>query len=198
MLDSLTNAISGSLWAYPIIAAAAFLDSFFPLVPSETAVITGGVLAASGDLSIALVILGGAVGACAGDNFTYWLGRTFGTRVSETLFRGPRGQRTLNWAERNLDAHGTTLILVARFIPGGRTATMFMCGLTEYPWPRFFGLTIIAATGWALYAGLLGYFGGKTFEHNTLAGLLLAFAIAGVVTVVIEGVRRLRARRSAA
>jgi membrane protein DedA with SNARE-associated domain len=195
MLDSLTNAISGSLWAYPIILGIAFLDSFFPVVPSETAVITGGVLAASGDLSIVFVIVAGAVGACAGDNFTYWLGRTFGGRLSQTLFRGPRGQRTLSWAERNLDAHGTTLILVARFIPGGRTATMFMCGLTEYPWHRFFLLTLIAATGWALYAGLLGYFGGKTFENNTLAGLLLAFAIAGVVTVVIEVVRRVRARR---
>jgi membrane protein DedA with SNARE-associated domain len=89
-----------------------------------------------------------------------------------------------------------TLILVARFIPGGRTATMFMCGLTEYPWRRFVLLTLAAAAAWALYAGLLGYFGGKTFENNTLAGLLLAFAIAGAVALLIEVGRRVRARQS--
>jgi membrane-associated protein len=195
VFTSLTHAISGSPWTYAIIFGIAFLDAFFPLVPSETAVITGGVLAASGDLRIELVLLAGALGAFAGDNFTYGLGRVFGTRLSGWLFRGERGQRSLEWVERNLDEHGVTLILVARFIPGGRTATMFMCGLTEYPWRRFVLLTLAAATAWALYAGLLGYFGGKTFEDNTLAGLLLAFAIAGAVALLIEVVRRVRARR---
>jgi len=195
VFTSLTHAISGSPWTYAIIFGIAFLDAFFPLVPSETAVITGGVLAASGDLRIELVLVAGALGAFAGDNFTYALGRVFGTRLSGWLFRGDRGERSLEWVERNLDEHGVTLILVARFIPGGRTATMFMCGLTEYPWRRFVLLTLAAATAWALYAGLLGYFGGKTFEDNTLAGLLLAFAIAGAVALLIEVVRRVRARR---
>jgi membrane-associated protein len=197
MFSSLTSAISDSPWTYAIIFGIAFLDAFFPLVPSETAVITGGVLAASGDLRIEFVLVAAALGACAGDNFTYGLGRVFGTRVSGWLFRGERGERSLKWVERNLDEHGTTLILAARFIPGGRTATMFMCGLTEYPWRRFLLLTFIAGTAWALYAGFLGYFGGKTFENNTLAGLLLAFAIAAAVALVIEAGRRVRARRSA-
>jgi membrane protein DedA with SNARE-associated domain len=197
MFSSLTNAISGSPWTYAVIFAIAFLDAFFPLVPSETAVITGGVLAAAGDLQIPLVLLAAGLGAFAGDNFTYGLGRVFGARLSGWVFRGERGQRTLRWVERSLDEHGTTLILVARFIPGGRTATMFMCGLTKYPWHRFVVLTLVAAAAWALYAGLLGYFGGKTFENNTLAGLLLAFAIAAAVALLIEIVRRVRTRRRA-
>jgi membrane-associated protein len=190
--ESLTNAISGSGWAYAIIFAVAFLDSFFPVVPSETAVITGGVLAAAGDLSIAFVVLAAAGGAFAGDNFTYVLGKVFGERLSDKLFHGRRAQRTLRWVERSLDERGATLILVARFIPGGRTATMFMCGLTGYVWRRFVVLTFIAGCGWALYAGLLGYLGGKTFENNTWGGLLLAFAIAGALALTMEVVHRLR------
>jgi membrane protein DedA with SNARE-associated domain len=196
MFQSLTNAITASGWAYPAIIGIAFLDAFFPVVPSETAVITGGVLASQGDLSIELVLVCAAVGAIAGDNFTYLLGRLFGEKLSNTLFRGRRGQASLAWAKRTLDSHGTTLILVARFIPGGRTATMFTCGLTGYPWPRFLVLTTIAGCLWALYAGLLGYLGGKTFEHDTWKALLLALGIAGAVTVTIEGVRRLRARHA--
>jgi membrane-associated protein len=192
MFRSLTDAISGSVWAYAIILAIAFLDSFFPLVPSETAVITGGVLAADGDLSIALVLV--AAAAVTGDNFTYGLGRLFGDRLSHKLFRGKRAQRRLSWVQRMLEERGTTLIVVARFIPGGRTATMFMCGLTRYVWRRFAVLTVVAGTGWALYAGLLGYLGGRSFKDEEWKGLLLAFAIAGAVAVTIEAVRHLRTR----
>ena len=111
MFQSLTNAISGSGWAYAIILALAFLDSFFPVVPSETGVITGGVLAASGDLSIELVLVAAAAGAFAGDNFTYGLGKVFGDRLSRKLFRGKRAQRTLSWVQRTLEERGTTLII---------------------------------------------------------------------------------------
>jgi membrane-associated protein len=192
LFNSITIAIGSSGWAYPLIFVVAFLDSFFPVVPSETAVITGGVLASQGELSIELVLICGAAGAIAGDNFTYSLGRLFGERLSNKLFRGERGSATLAWAKRMLDEHGPTLIIVARFIPGGRTATMFTCGLTDYPWRRFFAVDVIGGCGWALYAGLLGYLGGKTFEHQTWKALLLALGIAGAVSLVIEGVRRLR------
>jgi membrane protein DedA with SNARE-associated domain len=69
---------------------------------------------------------------------------------------------------------------------------MFTCGLTDYPWRRFFAVDVIGGCGWALYAGLLGYLGGKTFEHETWKALLLALGIAGAVSLLIEGVRRLR------
>ena len=48
MFDQLVNLISGEPWAYLIVFALAFLDAVIPLFPSETAVITGGVLAAEG------------------------------------------------------------------------------------------------------------------------------------------------------
>ena len=192
MFNSLTDAVSGSDWTYLVIFGIAFLDSFFPVVPSETAVITGGVLAGSGDLSIELVVLAAAAGAFAGDNFTYGLGKLFGPRLSRTLFRGRRAQSTLSWVHRALEKRGGLLIVTARFIPGGRTATAFTCGLTAYPWRRFVVFTLIAGTIWASYAGLLGYFGGKTFEDQPWKGLLVAFAIAGTITVTIEVVRHFR------
>jgi membrane protein DedA with SNARE-associated domain len=196
VFQSLTNAITASGWAYVIILLIAFIDAFFPLVPSETAVITGGALASNGDLSLALVLLCAAAGAFMGDNFTYGLGKVFGERLSDRLFRGKRAQETLTRAERLLEERGTTLILAARFVPGGRTATTFTCGLIRYVWRRFLVLTAIAATGWALYAGLLGYLGGKTFKDQTWKGLLLALAIAATVAIAAEAVNRFRRSRS--
>jgi membrane-associated protein len=54
----------------------------------------------------------------------------------------------------------------------------------------------VAAVLWGGYGTAIGYFGGAAFEHDTWKALLLAFGIAVVAAAAIEGVRRLRARRT--
>ena len=54
-----------------------------------------------------------------------------------------------------------------------------------------------AALGWALYASLLGYFGGHAFEAAPWKGLLLALGIAFAVAGGIEIVRYLKRRPAA-
>ena len=193
MFESLFDYVSGSPWTYAFLFAVAALDVVFPVVPSEASVITAGVLAASGDLIIVLVIAAAAAGAWLGDNGSYLIGRTLGNRAARRFFRGEKAQRRLQWAERLLRTRGAYLIVVSRFIPGGRTATTFTAGLVRYPWPqRFLPLTILATLIWASYAALIGYLGGSVFEEKPLYALLLAFGIAVTITVVVEGYRRLR------
>jgi membrane-associated protein len=64
----------------------ALLDAVVPVVPSETAVITDGVVAGAGDLSLAMIVPAAGAGAFLGDNSAYWVGRRFGTRVVDRLF----------------------------------------------------------------------------------------------------------------
>ena len=52
VLESFTELVSGSPWTYGAILLVAALDAFFPVVPSETMVVAGGVLAANGDLEL--------------------------------------------------------------------------------------------------------------------------------------------------
>ena len=184
---------SGSPWTYGVLFAVAALDAIFPIVPSETAVITGGVVAASGDLQLAFVVLAAAGGAFLGDNTTYGIGRFLGRSAADKIARGERGKRSLDWARRTLDEHGWLLIVVARFIPGGRIATMLTAGLVDYPWKqRFVPADALAVMLWALYSGLVGYVGGRTFEEEPWKALLLAFGIAFGIAVLVEGGRRLR------
>jgi membrane-associated protein len=56
----------------------------------------------------------------------------------------------------------------------------------------------IAALIWALYASLLGYFGGRAFENAAWKGLLVALGIAFAVAVGVEIVRWYLRRRRAA
>ena len=187
---------SASGWAYGIVFVLALLDAFLPVVPSETVVITAGVVAAGGDLSLWLVVVAGAAGAFAGDNISYFVGREFGHAVVERFLLGEKAQRRLDWATRQLRERGVQLILVGRFIPGGRTAVTISAGLTGFDRRRFVAADAAAALTWALYAALLGYFGGRAFEDEPWQGLLLALGVGFALAGIVEGGRRLRRRRA--
>lgn len=193
MFQSLTDHVSGSPWTYAFLFVIAALDVLIPLVPSETSVILAGVLAASGDLILALVIAFAAAGAILGDNTAYAIGRTAGHRIVARFFSGERRKR-IDWAEEQIQERGGYLILVGRFIPGGRTAVTLACGLLEMPWHRFIRFDVVAGFLWASYAALLGYFGGKAFERSPFKGFLVAFAIALALTGGIELYRWLKRR----
>ena len=199
MFQQFTDLVANaSGWAYAILFVLAFLDALIPIVPSETSVITAGVVASAGDLSLPLVILFAATGAFAGDNTSYWIGHRYGTRVEKRFFDGEKARERVAWAHRQIEERGGELIVIARFIPAGRTVVTLSCGTLGYPWRRFVLFDAIAATTWALYASLLGYVGGHTFEAQPWKGLLLAFAIAFAVTGTVELVRWYQRRRRAA
>jgi membrane-associated protein len=198
VFQSLVNLVSGSPWTYGAVFLISMLDAFFPVVPSETAVITAGVLASKGDLELGLIIPAAAAGAYVGDNVSYGLGRFLGHRIVGRFFRGERSRKTLKWADEMLKRRGGLIFVVARFIPGGRTAATFSAGFVDYAWPKFLLFDGIGVVLWASYAALLGYFGGRTFEQRTWLALLVAFAIAGGLTLVIEAIQRLRERRATA
>jgi membrane-associated protein len=182
-------------WSYAVIFGIAALDAVVPVVPSETLAITGGVLAGLGDLHLTTVIAAAAVGAFVGDSSAYLLGRTIGVPARERLFHGARARRALAWAEKQLAERGPYLILIARFVPGGRTATTFTAGLVRFRAVLFFPIAAVAAVAWAVYAVLLGYYGGRIFEERPLLALGVALGIAFGITGVVELSRRLRRRR---
>jgi membrane-associated protein len=193
LFESLTEHVSGSPWTYAFLFGIAALDVIFPVVPSETSVILGGVLAATGDLMLALVIACAAAGAILGDNTAYGIGRTAGHRIVERFFKGERRKR-VDWAEKQVEERGGYLIVIGRFIPGGRTAVTLACGLLEMRWRKFISFDVAAGLVWASYAALLGYVGGRTFEENPLYGFLIAFAVALAITGAVEVYRWLRKR----
>ena len=197
MLDGIVDAVAKSSWAYALIVAVCAFDVVLPFLPSEATVIAAGVLASTGRLTLGFVIAAGAVGAFVGDNGSYLAGRYFGVPATRRLFRRRRARERLAWAERTLEEHGAALVLVSRFIPGGRTATTFTAGLVRFHWLRYVGYTALAGVLWGAFAALVGYFGGRTFEQRPWLGLLLALGLAAVIGIGVEGGRRLLRRRAA-
>jgi membrane-associated protein len=195
MFDWLTDAVTASPITYLVVAVAAGGDVLFPLIPSETIVITAGVLAAHGALSIWLIVPLAAVGAFAGDNASYWLGRKVGDPLARRLFGGERSRARLEWAERAIRRHGPLLVLVGRFVPGGRTASTFAAGMLELRYARFALADAVAVVLWAAYAALLGYLGGSTFRDSLWKPLAVSLGIAALVGLATEVWRRVQRRR---
>ncbi len=194
MLDSLIDLISDAWWTYPFLFVFALLDSVIPLIPSETAMIAAGVAASTGNLNVLTVVLVGTAGAVCGDNIGYEIGKHAKPWV-ERRFDGPKATARLAWAHRLLAKRGVGLVIVARFVPGGRTVVTVTAGMTSMNRPKFVVATVIAGLVWATYATMLGYFGGKTFEDNHTLAFLLAFGIALSVTALTELIRWALRRR---
>jgi membrane protein DedA with SNARE-associated domain len=198
LFSRFTQFVSGaSGWAYAVVFVLALLDAILPVVPGETSVITAGVVAAAGRLSLPLIVASAAVGAVAGDNTAYLLGWRFGDAATRRLFRSEKGRGRVAWARRQLRRRGGQLIVAGRFIPGGRTVVTLSAGMLRFRWRRFIAFDAAAALAWALYAALLGYFGGRAFEHAAWQGLLLALGVGFAAAGLAEAVRWLLHRRRA-
>ena len=197
MGDAIVQLVEGAVsspWFYLALFAFAAIDGFFPLVPSESLVITAGVFAAGGEPDLVPVVVTAAAGAFAGDHVSFLAGRTVGGRAFDRTRPGTRRRAALEWAARTLASRGGLILVVSRYIPGGRTAVTLGAGAVGYPLRSFTVFDSLAAVSWALYAALTGYIGGAAFEDDPLEGLLLGFALAASVALLVELTRALRRR----
>lgn len=186
-----------SPWAYLIVSVMAMLDVMLPVLPSETALITCGVFATVGGFSpnLFLLILAGGLGAFAGDNITYLIGRRAEPFANRHMLRGKRGKEAREQAERWLRERGGMMIIAGRYIPGGRTAVALVAGMVGYPLGQFRIYTAIAAVTWASYGVLLGFWGGTAFKDDPFKAIVAGLVVAAVVTALIEIIRRVMAAR---
>lgn len=184
-----------SPWIYLALFALSMIDAFFPAVPSESVVITAGVFAAStGSPNLMLIIVLSALGAFIGDHISYAIGRTAGYQLLSRMKEGTKRRAAYEWAGKALAERGGLILVVARYIPGGRTAITMTCGAVRYPLRKFMFFDVIAAVSWGVYSAMIGYIGGAAFEENPIMGLLVGFGLALAITTIVEVVRYYRKR----
>ena len=193
------DAWAGNWWFLGVIFIVALLDSVIPVVPSETAVIIGGVAVATGTAPYPLlaVIGAGAAGAFIGDNMAFSIGRRWSEAFEGRAERKPKFAAKLTWARTQIRERGGLLLITARFIPGGRTAVTISSGITRQPRAWFIRWTFIAGLIWATYAAGLARLVGESFEDDHAKAFWIAFGAAISINVAMEIVRHGRAKRAA-
>jgi membrane protein DedA with SNARE-associated domain len=152
--------------------------------------ITSGALTVYGGLSLPLVIAVGAIAMLTGDLICFVLGRTaghssgpgIGGRLARLRHRfAPRhdhgdeagggehrgtAKRAAARFTRGLRTPGPLVLLLCRFVPGGRMAAGYQAGRTDYPTRLFLTYDGAAAAGWATYGGLVGHIGGTALTQS--------------------------------
>ena len=162
---------AGQWWIYPILTIFCFIDGFVPILPSETLIVALGALSVtSGQPNMWWVMAAAALGAIAGDNMAYLLGRHVGVERFRWM-RKPKVHRALNWARYELDKRGAMLIFTARYIPVGRVAVNWIAGTTAYPRRRFVILDIFASVTWVAYSAGVGIIAGNWVHEHPLLGV---------------------------
>ena len=187
-------------YGYIAIVGLVMLENFGVPAPGETVLIAGAVYAATGRLSIVLVALLGFLGAVAGDNVGFAIGRFGGRRIVErfgrhVLLTPQRLQRATGFFER----HGGKVVVVARFVEGLRQANGIIAGIIGMRWPRFVTFNATGAALWVAVWTSVGYLSGKHIDTiNNDAGRYEAYlAIAATALVIADVARRIRRSRAA-
>lgn len=156
------------------------------VLPGETAVLLGGVLASIGNISLPLLLAVVVTAAILGDTVGYEVGRHFGTRIL-TLRPLRRHRARLDVARTALRERGGWAVFFGRFTAFLRAAMPGLAGISTMPYPRFLAYNAAGGLVWGVGFTLLGYFAGESYTRverfvgPSSALLITAFVVTGVL-----------------
>lgn len=185
-MDAWLLALAASPLVYVGMFAFAFIDGFFPPIPSEAALVGLAALSVSGEqANLPALLAVAALGAFFGDLVAYAIGTRIDVARIPILRRG-RGRRSVLWAERALAHRGPSFILAARFIPIARVAVNVSAGALGYPRVRFVALAAAGSVMWSIYSAALGIGAGSWLTGSPMLAVVVGVAGGIVIGVAVD------------
>jgi membrane-associated protein len=169
-----------------IIAALVFGEAalFFGFViPGETAVVYGGVLAAAGRVSVLLVLLVVVAAAIVGDSVGFEVGRRLGPRLNRAPVLRNHVDR-LEEAQAYLRRRGGRAVVMGRFTAFLRAVMPALAGASRMEYRRFLAFNAAGGVLWGGACVLLGYFAAHSIGQVTH---YLGLTSAAIVVVIVLG-----------
>ena len=163
-----------------IFAESGMFVGFF--LPGDTLLLSAGIFAAQGKLSLICVVMVVTVAAIAGDNVGYHIGKRYGRR----LFKKPDGiifrQQYVDQAEKFYERWGSKMMLVSHFVPVVRTFAPPVAGVAKMNYKQFVVFDAIGILAWAVGVTLIGYWFGSKIP-NIDQYIMLAVGAVIVITL---------------
>lgn len=156
------------------------------LVPALPLLFAVGALVGTGHIDGFYAVLCTALGAFAGDGFSFWIGRRYGPQLRQ---RWPfsRYPEWLARGEGMFRQHGTKAILIARYVGAVRPFVPAIGGMLKLPLRRYVPASALAALLWALTFLLPGWLFGTSLElFAAIAGrlVMLVGMLVGVLALI--------------
>ena len=181
--------------AYVAVGAAVFVEAALFVgfvVPGESAVLVGGLLAATGHLSVVLLAAVVVAAAVVGDTVGYEVGRRIGPRLLGSRLLA-RHRPAIDSARDRLRRKGGLTVVAGRFTAVLRALTPALAGMSGMPYRRFLVWNAAGGMLWGAGVTLLGYLAGRSLPlvERSLGGFGL-LVVAGFVAVGLVAWRRRR------
>lgn len=130
------------------------------LLPGQTAVMAGGVLASHGHVSVLAALLAALGGALLGNLAGYAVGRHRHRLVLASLRRGGRFGGHMERALALIERRGGWAVFAGRFTAVLRTLVPTLCGALRMPLRPYLLWTLVSSALWAPAFVLIGYVAG--------------------------------------
>ena len=167
-MDAFVRSMMETLGPFGI-ALLMFLENVFPPIPSELIMPLAGYQAASGQMSLLMVILAGTVGSLAGVIPWYYAGRFVGERrLKRFTERHGRwltmGPEDVDAADRWFRKYGIAAVLFGRLVPAVRTLISVPAGIAKMSFLTFLIFSAIGSAAWTTLLAYAGYALGQNYE----------------------------------
>jgi membrane-associated protein len=172
--------------AYALVGGLAFGEAalFVGFVlPGETAVLLGGVLANQHRVSLLAIATVAVLAAIIGDSVGYEVGRHFGTRLLRTRAFANR-QQGIERGTKMLHNYGGRAVFLGRWTAFLRAVMPGLAGTARMPYPRFLVFNAAGGIVWALGFTFLGYLVGASYHKAESYAGWAGEAVLGLVIVV--------------
>ena len=167
-----------------------FFVGFF--LPGDSLLVTAGVLAAAGKISLAWVLMPVMVCAIVGDQIGYWIGRAAGAslyrRKESFFFRRSHLQRAHDFYEK----YGGKTVILARFVPIIRTFCPPVAGAAGMPYSRYLAYDLCGGVLWVGSMIMGGYALGRSVPnigqriHYVIAVVIVLSVLPAVISILRE------------
>jgi membrane protein DedA with SNARE-associated domain len=183
--------------AYSIVGVVAFAEAaaFVGFVlPGETAVVLGGVLAYRHAVSLPIMMAVVVIAAISGDSVGYEVGKRYGQRLlALPVFN--RHRQAIDNGRARLQTNGGPAVLLSRFTAFLRAVMPGLAGASRMPYRKFLTWNAAGGIAWGVGFTLLGYLAGASYKTiESYAGdvsyVILGLVIAGAGAIIIRHQRR--------
>jgi len=154
VLHNLEIPLFALLITFAFAEAAAFVGF---VLPGETSLLIGGVLAHSGVWNVWLFLVCAIVGAIAGDSVGYEVGKHFGPKIKTTQFGKFVGEKRWKLAQAIFDRYHGGAIFFGRAQALLRALVPALAGMNKVPYRTFLKWNAAGGIVFSTIVVLLGY-----------------------------------------
>jgi membrane-associated protein len=180
-------------WVYALLFLIIFCETglvITPFLPGDSLLFAAGALSASGILNIWVIVSLLVAAAILGDAVNYSIGHYLGPKIFKAEDRTGFWHRALNRdhlnkAHRFFEKYGGKAIVLARFVPIGRTFVPFVAGAGDMSYAQFVVFNVAGGALWVSLCAGAGYaFGNMPWVKDNFTLVVLGIVFISLLPIL--------------